>query len=281
MNTKQTHRLIRIVHLSLAVCRRHMSSHSHKKSPRKFTQPQLMTCLILRALTKTTYRGFVEFLAVSPVLQEAMGLRSLPHFSTLQCFAERLNPDLVDSLLGQVLKEAGISGDRVAMDATGVSTTSASAHYVARSGKTRERWVKLSVAVLIGPILAVSLVCSWGPSNDLTEASSLLARAVDRVPLRQVVADSGYDAEGFHQQCRQKYGVESLIPIQPRRNGAVVTGEYRNQMKQMPSDYRRRWNAESFFSGLKRITGNCLLARKPQALFVEGALRVLAYTIRR
>ena len=281
MSTQSSNRFVCIIHLSLLVCRRHLASYSHKKSPRKFTQPQLMTCLILRALTKTTYRGLLELLEVSPVLQEALGLKALPHFSTLQCFAERLNPELIDSLLGQVLKEVEVDGDSVAIDATGMSTTSASAHYIARSGKTRERWVKLSVAVLIGPILAVSLICSWGPSNDLVEAPDVLARAAARVPVRQVLADCGYDSEGFHQSCRKDYGIESLIPLQPRRNAAVVSGEYRNQMKQMPEAYGRRWHVESFFSGLKRITGDGLLARKPQALFVEAALRVLAYTIRR
>src|SRR5689334_6578617 len=85
MSKPENLRWVRVVEFSLLVSRRHLASYSHRKSPHKFTQPQLMTCLILRALTKTTYRGLIEFLEVSPVLQEAMGLKSLPHFSTLQC----------------------------------------------------------------------------------------------------------------------------------------------------------------------------------------------------
>ncbi len=37
-------------------------------------QQQLMSCLILRAYLKTTYRGVLEMLAVSPPLREQLGL---------------------------------------------------------------------------------------------------------------------------------------------------------------------------------------------------------------
>ncbi|WP_437202462.1 hypothetical protein [Planctomicrobium sp. SH664] len=46
-----------------------MAPYSHLKSPHKFTQEQLLTCLILRAYLKTTYRGVIEFLEVSETLQ--------------------------------------------------------------------------------------------------------------------------------------------------------------------------------------------------------------------
>jgi hypothetical protein len=45
--------------------------------------------------------------------------------------------------------------------------------------------------------------------------------------------------------------------------------------------YGKRWMVESFISGLKRTTGSMLAARKKSSLFVEAALRVLAYAIRR
>lgn len=42
---------------------RRMSDYGSYKSQHDFTQKQLMTCLILRAYLKTTYRGLVNFLA--------------------------------------------------------------------------------------------------------------------------------------------------------------------------------------------------------------------------
>ena len=58
---------------------RYLQPYSHPKSPKKFTQAQLMTCLILRAYLKTTYRGVIEYLDTSDKLQKCLGLKRVPH----------------------------------------------------------------------------------------------------------------------------------------------------------------------------------------------------------
>jgi len=45
---------VRVVKLALRLARRHLSGYSHKKSPKKFTQPQLMACLVLKAPMRCT-----------------------------------------------------------------------------------------------------------------------------------------------------------------------------------------------------------------------------------
>jgi Transposase DDE domain len=45
--------------------------------------------------------------------------------------------------------------------------------------------------------------------------------------------------------------------------------------------YGKRWQIESFISGLKRTTGSALTARKDSNLLKEAAIRVLAYTLNR
>ncbi|MEZ6189993.1 MAG: hypothetical protein R3C45_01725 [Phycisphaerales bacterium] len=102
-----------------------------------FTQPQLMTCLVLRAYWKTTYRGVIEQLQVSGELRRAMGLKQLPNYSTLnsspaaracwRCWT-------MLSTLARAAEEADDSACReAAMDATGLETSSAGAHREARS----------------------------------------------------------------------------------------------------------------------------------------------------
>ena len=49
--------LIDVARLSMRLPGRYMQPYSHAKSPKKFTQSQLMTCLILQTYLKTTYRG--------------------------------------------------------------------------------------------------------------------------------------------------------------------------------------------------------------------------------
>ena len=55
-----------------------------------YRENQLMSCLILRAYLKTTYRGVLDFLGTSQTLRASLGLTDkLPHFTTLQKFSAR------------------------------------------------------------------------------------------------------------------------------------------------------------------------------------------------
>src|SRR5436309_536848 len=58
--------------------------YGHPCSPRKYTQPQLFACLVLKAFFRTDYRGVVAILADCADLVAALGLRCVPHFTTLQ-----------------------------------------------------------------------------------------------------------------------------------------------------------------------------------------------------
>ena len=65
---------------------------------------------------------------------------------------------------------------------------------------------------------------------------------------------------------------------------ADLYGKYRSEMTAdtlKEKGYGRRWLVESYMSGLKRTTGHALSARSERSLFVEAALRVLAYALRR
>lgn len=51
------------------------------------------------------------------------------------------------------------------------------------------------------------------------------------------------------------------------------------ERKLKKAGYGRRWNVETFFSGLKRVTGSTLSARKAANQDKEAGLRVLTYAI--
>jgi hypothetical protein len=274
--------LLEVASMTLRISHRYLADYSHRKSPHKFTQAQLMSCLVLRAYLKTTYRGIIEILEASSGLQKCLGLDRLPHYSTLKRFADRSAVlEIVDALMGEVLSEVGVCPDEVAIDSTGVETTSASAHYRTRSGRQRKQYVKVSLGVTCGSMLATGLVVGWGPRNDKSEARELLARTQAKVQPKALFADAGYDAEWVHEFCRDRWAVRSYIPPAVHKADGSVNGKYRSQMTRLPKKYGRRWHVESFISGLKRTTGSTLLARQESALFAEAALRVLAYTIRR
>jgi len=285
----QQNTLINVARLSMRLAARYMQPYSHTKSPKKFTQAQLMTCLILRAYLKTTYRGVIEVLDASERLQECLGVKCLPHYSTLKYFADRSDTlAIVDAMLAeivsQVVKQSGKLDREVAIDATGVESTSASAYFCTRSGRKRKKYVKLSLCVTCGTMLPASLVMSWGPCNDKAVAQELLEKSSAVVQPRTLFADAGYDAEWVHEYCRDDWGVSSWIPPAVHRHDGGVNGKYRSKMTKRrlkKNGYGRRWIVESFMSGLKRTTGSMLGARGETGMFTEAAIRVLAYALRR
>ena len=64
-----------------------LAPYSHPKSPHKFTQPQLFALLVLRQFFRLDYRGLVSWLESWPLLCQTLGLKRVPHYSTL-CYAE-------------------------------------------------------------------------------------------------------------------------------------------------------------------------------------------------
>ncbi len=277
--------LIDVARLSLRQAGRYMQPYSHAKSPHKFTQAQLLSCLILRAYLKTTYRGVIDVLDASEKLQKALGLKRLPHYSTLKRFADRSDTlAIVDAMLAELVAEFAADDEEAAIDATGVETTSASAYFQTRRGGKQKKYVKLSVCVMCGSMLPASLVVSWGPCNDKAVAGPLLEKTSAAVQPQVLFADAGYDAEWVHEYCRDNWGVTSWIPPAVHRADGGVNGKYRSKMtprRLKIHGYGRRWLVESFMSGLKRTTGSMLNARKEPSLFTEASIRVLAYALRR
>jgi Transposase DDE domain len=268
---------------------RHLADYGATTSRHDFTQRQLMVCLILRAYLKATYRGVLDLLATSPGLRRELGLESkLPHYTTLQKFSARSKVlEIADAMvrtIGQLAGEATFGEGAAAMDATGLETTTASAHFQCRRGGQRRRWVKISTIVLCGSLLPLGLVLDWGPNNDKCQARELIAKASQAALPAKLYADAGYDAEWIHDQCRLDWGVESIIKPAVHRADGQRSGFWRSGMSEnylKRKGYGARWAVETFFSGLKRTMGSMLTARKPDQLLAEAAFRVLAYTIRR
>lgn len=290
MNAQVTNTdLERVAALAMKVGGRHLADYGATRSRHDFTQRQLMTCLILRAYLKTTYRGVLEHLKNCPGLRREMGLEDkLPHYSTLQKFSTRSQvleiADAIIQTIGKAAVAADPQGQFAAMDATGLERTAASIYYQTRSGKRRQQWVKISAIVLCGSLLPLSIALDWGPSSDLCQVPALVAKASQVATPLKLYADRGYDAEATHELIRQRWGVESVIRPNLRRSGAIRTGYWRPQMTEdylKRAGYTKRWAVESFFSALKRMMGSTLQARRPDQLLAEAAFKVLAYTLHR
>jgi hypothetical protein len=79
---------VRLAREALTVGRRALPPYATRTSKHTYTQPQLFALLALKQFLRTDYRGVVTTVAEWGELRRALGLRRVPHYSTL-CYAAR------------------------------------------------------------------------------------------------------------------------------------------------------------------------------------------------
>lgn len=290
--------------MALAVGQDAFRNYRHKFSPKKFTQPQLFACLVLKTFFKTDYRGVQEILQDCSDLTATLGLESVPHFTTLQKAADRLlcRPQARQLLAASIRRSRGRRKrrpriKRAAADSSGFDTGHASRYYVQRRAKgqkksekpgqktTYKRFAKLEVIFDCDSHLILAVACGLGPRPDTDRMVPLLDEALLNVSIGDLFCDAGYDSEANHRHARRKRGVRSIIPAEagrPSKN--PPTGYYRRMMKRRLRTkrsrrrwgYGQRWQAETGFSMMKRRLAVYVAARSYQRQMRE--LRLLALT---
>ncbi len=73
---------------SLYFAKASLAMYSSRYSRKDFTQHQLFAILVLLTFFKTDYRGIVQLLHDLPELAKHLGLKRIPHYSTL-CYTEK------------------------------------------------------------------------------------------------------------------------------------------------------------------------------------------------
>lgn len=280
----------KVADLAMRLSQRHLSDYGARRSRKDFTQRQLMTCLILRAYLRTTYRNVLDTLASSASLRACLGLhdKKLPHFTTLQKFSARSQVAAIAqeiiARIGRAAMAAKGNQEAAAMDSTGLDTTSPSAYFESRRGRRHRSYIKLSAIVLCGSLFPLAVVLDRGPSNDRVQVRALLDQAQTVGRPIQLLADAGYDAEWIHVRCREKWGVESLIVPSGQRADGQRNGRWRALMSvehMRQRGYGKRWAIETFFSAFKRTMGSALSTRTSTTQMAEAAIRVLTFVLRR
>ncbi len=123
---------------------RTLRQYSHECRPRKFTQPQLFACLVLKSFLKVDYRGVVELLNDCPHLRDAIGMKSVPHFSTLHKACRRLiRLPRIERMLAASLRIHSPRQRRIklaAIDSTGLESRHCSRYFVKRRSRVENCW---------------------------------------------------------------------------------------------------------------------------------------------
>ena len=253
---------LRVVREALAVARRRLRCYRHKFSPKKFTQPQLFACLVLKAFLRTDYRGLVAHLTDHSDVRAVLGLTTVPHFTTPQKASRRLLRQRVAKRLFRATVRRFLQRrrrlKRAALDSTGLDCGHASRHYIRRrQGYTKQwqrvsysKYAKLEVAFDCDSHLMIGVLVGRGPRPDTDRFVPLLDATLANVAVAAALADAGYDSEPNHRYARERCGVRSYMPATAGRPTAKLpTGRYRRRMKQRLNkhygSYGQRSQAES------------------------------------
>lgn len=284
--------------LSYAVAKQALPVYSHKFSPKKFTQPQLAACLVLREFFKKDYRGIVAILKDSSDLQKILELHHIPHFTTLQKASRSiLKKATIRKLMASILTLATNvqlmkgSVSTSALDGTGFESHHVSHYFVQR--RDRQTQDKLQTTIYrtfpkVGIICDVSnhlVICGIperGPRFDRTHFAPALKEAAKFKPIRRLLADAGYDGESHHTHARLCYHLSTIIPAtMGRQTDKLPTGYYRRLMRlHFPKQiYGQRWQVETVISMLKRNLGSALRARAYWSQCREILLRLFTHNI--
>lgn len=305
-------RLLRFARLAHAVAERTLPERAHKFAPKRYTQPQLLACLLVKEYLGLDYRTAQETLELADGLREALGLKGVPDYTTLWRFAhDKATADVVAEALAETVRLFKTSGpdppsgsperSLVAIDSTGLYCGHASRYFEKRrrehgpSAHRARGYQKWAAALWTGPQLVTAQLSKPGPCGDYLDLPPLAERSAASVPDALILADAGYDCEANHVFCRERLGVRALIPAKTRRFVAGPRKPHRAAMvaalgcatlgvegEPAPrKQYRQRWLVETLMSVVKRKWGEALTARSAAMQRAQALLRGLVYNLYR
>jgi hypothetical protein len=298
MITSKSPRTVAMV--ALAAGKEAFSDYSHKFSPHKFTRPQLFACLVLKEFEKKDYRGVCQLLIDCSDLRDAIGLTTVPHYTTVQKASRRLLKldrvrELIDITYTRIHRRSKVVS-HAAADSSGFDAHHTSRYFVWRtSGRKKQkgpkkrtsykRFGKLMLVVNTATHAIMAAVPSVGPTPDIDQLEEVLNEVPRSITIRRMVLDAGFDSAHNHQLLRDYHGILSVIPPlhgrPPKDPNALPTDKYRRLMKTRFNirAYRRRGQIETVISMLKRNLGSALRGRSYRSRCRDLLLRVVTHNI--
>ncbi len=131
--------LVPFAGVALEVSREVVPAYSHRFSPQRFTQPQLLAILCLMRYEDWTFRAAEVRLAEHRELKRALELQAVPDYSTLFRFMLRVEEQVIAQVLAEVVRRfqsrrptPGKGQSTVAVDATGLAPGAISTFFIRR-----------------------------------------------------------------------------------------------------------------------------------------------------
>jgi hypothetical protein len=258
----------------------------HKFSNKIYTNFQHIFLLVYKQFRKFTYEELMTDLNDNVSLKSYLGLKKLPHYSTLSKFCKRLDKRILERLM-IAFKEIIPIPKKVAIDATGISLDNASKHYCKRIGVTYKKrpFLKCSFVVDIDTYIILFSKNRKKTRHDTIDAKPLIKRIAKHYKDIEVFyADRGYDSNEIFKLCIEELNAYPLIL---QKNIHIPKhrrfGKYRKQTIDEfdYGEYLQRNKIETLNSMIKKRFSSKIRARTYIHQKADMMFRIIAYNIDR
>ena len=184
--------LLPFARIALQVSRTVLPRYRSRFSKHQFNQPQLLAVLCLMRYEDWTFREAEMRLSEHRELRQALGLGSVPDFTTLYRFLQRLDDVTIDRAVGETVRrwrgthKKGRRRARVAVDATGLAQGAVSTFFVRRMHHHGQKplpwrhWLKWVVVADLDQQFLLSQIARLGPWNDCASLPAVVEAACEQ-----------------------------------------------------------------------------------------------------
>ena len=131
MTTKSSHesRYVKATWIAYQLASSSVPRYAHPKSPHRFTQPQLVACVLLTFYLDLSYRDMEEWLLATEKVCQVLELTCVPDHSTLSRTFKKLRLSDLTAMKATLLTAMAVEAEVVAGDSTSFRLSQASAYY--------------------------------------------------------------------------------------------------------------------------------------------------------
>jgi hypothetical protein len=247
-----------------------------KKNNNVFSNEKHIIIQVLMQSEKKHYRDMPDFLEL---VKNEVGLRRIPHFTTINKFSLRVKPYWFELLIEQIIKS--VESDIAAIDGTGFSLNHRSRYFCTVAGEVK-RFMQFNACCELKNKLITAVRIRRKRRHENIDVEYLMKKSAKQLKIDYFLADKAYDSEKNH-ELAERHHAKLIVPL--RNNGNVpvnrIEGCHRKQLKKnFPKEiYRNRVIIEGVFSALKRRYGELIYAKKFITEKNELLCRVLAYDV--